>query len=225
VRTLIRTIKLPALVDSKTEKLLSATMKEYSKAAQMAYDYGDRNNTTSRVKIHHAIYNNFRAISPLHSQLVINAKNKGVDVLKSLKNKKNKRRVQFKDQLPIRYDQRSSKILLNQRKVSIATIAGRVKIGFEIPGYYSQYMDWDFRSFELIKRNNRFFLHFVVQSFKTSLDPHSQIFVGIDRGIRHVAVTSQNKFYNGSRLREVKNRYFRLKRHSRRKALHLQKEN
>ncbi|MCH8905935.1 MAG: transposase, partial [Candidatus Heimdallarchaeota archaeon] len=212
MRTLIRTIRLPALVDTKTQKLLSATMKEYSKAAQMAYDYGDTNNTASRVNIHHATYYNFRAISPLPSQLVINAKNKGVDVLKSLKNKKNKRRVRFKDQLPIRYDQRSSKILLHQRMVSLVTITGRIKIGFEIPDYYSKYLDWDFRSFELVKHNSRFFLHFVVQSFKSSLDPHSGIFVGIDRGIRHVAVTSQNKFYNGSRLREVKNKYLRLKR-------------
>ncbi|MCH8906271.1 MAG: hypothetical protein IH840_04200 [Candidatus Heimdallarchaeota archaeon] len=47
MRTLIRTIKLPALVDTKTEKLLSATMKEFPKFAQMAHDYGDAHNTTS----------------------------------------------------------------------------------------------------------------------------------------------------------------------------------
>jgi len=211
VRTLTRTIKVPAFPENGSFELLSATMQEYSKAAQMAYNFGKSNRTHNRVKIHHGMYYPFRQTSTLNSQLVINGKNKGVDVLKQLKKKKNKPHVQFDSQIPIRYDYRCSKIDIHKLSVSLATIGSRIDLRFEIPKYCTKYLNWDFKSFELVKRNNQFFLHFVISTKVSSLDPHSGEFIGIDRGIRHVAVTSQNKFYSGSRLREVKNRYLRLK--------------
>jgi IS605 OrfB family transposase len=197
-------------------------MKEYSKAAQTAYNYGITNNTSSRIKIHHGMYKDFRKKYTLNSQLVINAKNKGVDVLLSLKKRnlrfKKKRKstqVQFSSYIPIRYEYRCSTIHLEQRYVSLATISKRVNLSFEIPNYYKKFITWQFRSFELVYINKQFFLHFVVQkSLSTNIinSPHSGIFVGIDRGLRHIAVSSQNQFYSGFRLRASKSTYFRLKR-------------
>ncbi|MFV2016423.1 MAG: RNA-guided endonuclease InsQ/TnpB family protein, partial [Candidatus Heimdallarchaeota archaeon] len=214
MRTLTRTIRVPVISDNGNYQLLSDTMKEYSKAAQMAYNYGRAYKTNSRTKIHHAIYYPFRAQSALNSQLVINGKNKGVDVLKSLKKKP---RVQF-GSLPIRYDARCSKINIKEFKVSVATIGPRIDLDFEIPKYYHKYLNWKFRSFELVKIRKRFYLHFVVIRQISFLEAHSTEFVGIDRGIRHLAVTSRNKFYSGSDLREVKNKYLRLKRELQKKG-------
>jgi IS605 OrfB family transposase len=200
-------------------------MREYSKAAQMAFNYGISNNTTSRIKIHHGIYKDFRKKSTLNSQLVINGKNKGVDVLLSLKKrnhrkisktKKNKpNRVVFSSEIPMRYEYRCSTIHLDQRYVSLATISKRVNLNFEIPRYYKKFINWKFRSFELVYIGKKFFLHFVVQNSVSSdlaNAPHSGVFIGIDRGLRHIAVSSQNQFYSGSRLRASKDKYFRLKR-------------
>ncbi|MCE7734858.1 MAG: IS200/IS605 family element transposase accessory protein TnpB [Candidatus Heimdallarchaeota archaeon] len=229
MRTLTRTLRIPVKSDENTTKILVDTMKEYSKAAQMGYNYGLSNKTTSRVKIHHGIYKDFRKQSPLNSQLVINGKNKGVDVLKSLKKKNTSKtktskkkkmkwklpQVNFNSIIPIRYDYRCSTIHLEQRSVSLATISKRINLTFEIPRYYNKFVTWKFKSFELIYIHKRFFLHFVVEKPISSelLDsPHSGVFVGIDRGMRHLAVSSQKKFYSGSRLRGSKDKYFRLKR-------------
>ncbi|MCE7733227.1 MAG: IS200/IS605 family element transposase accessory protein TnpB [Candidatus Heimdallarchaeota archaeon] len=227
MRTLTRTLRIPVKLDDETTKILIETMKEYSKAAQMVFNYGLSNNTSSRVKIHHGIYKDFRKQSTLNSQLVINGKNKGVDVLKSQKKNINKTKkkkikkkakipqVKFNSFLPMRYEYRCSTINLEQQNVSLATISKRVNLSFEIPKYYQKFIQWKFKSFELVYIHQRFFIHFVVEnpvSQELLNSPHSGVFVGIDRGMRHIAVSSQNQFYNGSRLRCSKDKYFRLKR-------------
>ena len=66
----------------------------------MGFNYGLSNKTFSRIKIHHGIYKDFRKQSPLNSQLVINGKNKGVDVLLSqkkriMRKKTSKKKIPF----------------------------------------------------------------------------------------------------------------------------------
>ncbi|MCE7734284.1 MAG: hypothetical protein GPJ54_05345, partial [Candidatus Heimdallarchaeota archaeon] len=85
---LLRTLRVPVFPDIKSKELLETTFEEYSKAAQTAFDYANANNTTNRIKVHHGIYKSFRKQSSLNSQLVINAKNKAMDVVRSLKAKK-----------------------------------------------------------------------------------------------------------------------------------------
>jgi IS605 OrfB family transposase len=205
-------LKVPVYPDDQTKLELERTFHEYSKAAQTAFNYAYTNGTSNRIKIHHAIYKLFRQQSPLNSQLVINAKNKAVDVIKSLKSKGKKRRVNFSSRIPIRYDYRSSTIFQDKERVTLATTKKRIMLEYNLPNYYQKYAGWEFRSFELLKRRDRYFLHFVVRNHVKMRGVHSGEFIGIDRGIKHIAVTSQNKFYNGLRLREVKTRYFRLKR-------------
>ncbi len=209
---LLRTIRVPVFPDIESKELLETTFEEYSKAAQTAFDYANTNNTSNRIKVHHGIYKAFRKQSSLNSQLVINAKNKAMDVIRSLKAKKKKRNVKFMNKIPIRYDYRSSTVYQEKQSVSLATTGKRVNLEYFLPVCYQKYSDWEFRSFELLKKGGKYYLHFVVRKYIKASGEHSGEFIGIDRGIRHVAVTSQNQFYNGSRLREIKNRYFRLKR-------------
>jgi len=212
VSILTRTLRVQVYPEKQIKKELERTFEEYSKAAQVAYNYAYTNDTSNRIKIHHAIYKSVREKSSLNSQLVINAKNKAVDVIKSLKAKRIKRLVNFSNKIPIRYDYRSSTIFHESRYVTLSTTGKRVTLQYSLPKCYQQYVDWEFRSFELLKRGNKHFLHFVVRKYSKVEGKHSGQFIGIDRGIKHIAVTSQNKFYNGIRLREIKNRYFRLKR-------------
>ncbi|MCE7737697.1 MAG: hypothetical protein GPJ54_22590 [Candidatus Heimdallarchaeota archaeon] len=109
---LIRTLRVPVFPDLKSKELLETTFEEYSRAAQTAYDFANTNNTSNRIKVHHGMYKTFRKQSSLNSQLVINAKNKAMDVIRSLKVKKKKRNVKFMKNIPIRYDYRSSTIYL-----------------------------------------------------------------------------------------------------------------
>ncbi len=87
---LIRTLRVPVYPDKHAKKELKITFYQYSKAAQTAFDYTNTNNTSNRIKVHHGMYKSFRKQSSLNSQLVINAKNKAMDVIRSLKAKKKK---------------------------------------------------------------------------------------------------------------------------------------
>ncbi|MCE7736089.1 MAG: hypothetical protein GPJ54_14500, partial [Candidatus Heimdallarchaeota archaeon] len=158
----IRTLRVQVFPDIKSKELLETTFEEYSKAAQTAYDYANTNNTSNRIKVHHGFYKAFRKQSSLNSQLIINAKNKAMDVIRSLKVKKKKRNVKFINKIPIRYDYRSSTIHQEKQSVSLSTTGKRVNLEYFLPECYQKYSDWEFRSFELLKKGEKYFLHFVV---------------------------------------------------------------
>ncbi|OLS21869.1 MAG: hypothetical protein HeimC2_31980 [Candidatus Heimdallarchaeota archaeon LC_2] len=67
---------------------------------------------------------------------------------------------------------------------------------------------------ELVKHRKKdsFFLHLVISKFISEEETKLQEYVGINRGVKYLAVTSNNQFYNGTRLREIRNKYFRLRR-------------
>jgi putative transposase len=214
VPLLTRTLRFPLTIQSSNYPLLASTQQEYTRAAQYVYDYCYTTKITGQVKVHHATYKPIRKNSMLPSQLIISARTKAIELAKSLQAVSNKKAVTWQKTLPIRYDKRSATINLPQQTVSLVTLNGRIHASFQVPTFYLRYLDWDFRSFELIynKHQQRYYAHFVVNRSIESSTEHSKVYLGVDRGIRHIAVASNNNFYSGSALREVKSRNFRLKR-------------
>ncbi len=187
-------------------------MEEYRIAAQTASDYGYNHKTASAIKIHHQTDTNLRKTTNLPSQLICASRNKASEVLKSLKEKKKKSQPHFKYYLPIRYDRRSSTILPDQSLVTLASVKGRIRVHYQIPEYFKKYGNWERRGIELVYRNKLFYIYFVVEKKIKDSKIHSGEVIGVDRGIKNIAVDSKNHFYNGKHVRELKKRYFRLRR-------------
>jgi IS605 OrfB family transposase len=187
-------------------------MEEYRIAAQTASDYGYTHKTASKVKIHHQTYADLRKTTNLPSQLICASRNKASEVLKSLKSKKSKSQPYFKYNLPIRYDQRSSSIFEEKSMITLASVNGRIRVNYQIPKYFKKYDAWVRRGIELVYRNGLFFICFVVEKKIDNPRIHSGEVIGVDRGIKNVAVDSNNHFYNGRHVREVKRKYFRFRR-------------
>lgn len=208
--TLTRTIQAIAEINSVDLSKVMQTMEEYRIAAQFASDYGYEHGTASSVKIHHQTYNDLRKSTNLPSQLICASRNKASEVLKSLKVKKVRSQPHFKFYLPIRYDRRSSTLFENQ--VTLATTRGRIRVKYRIPDYYEKYNDWERKGIELVYQNNIFYIYFVIK--KILVDPmiHCGDVNGVDRGIKNIAADSNNNFYNGRYIREVRRKYFRLRR-------------
>ncbi|MHA2253863.1 MAG: RNA-guided endonuclease InsQ/TnpB family protein, partial [Candidatus Kariarchaeaceae archaeon] len=209
---LTRTIQALAVVNPRDRSTLMKTIEEYRIAAQTASDYGYTHKTASAVKIHHQTYADLRKTTNLPSQLICASRNKASEVLKSLKNKKKKSQPHFKHFLPIRYDQRSSTIFADKSIVFLASINGRIRVNYHIPVYFKKYDDWKRKGVELVYRNKLFYIYFIVEKNIKESRIHSGEVIGVDRGIKNVAVDSNNNFYNGKHVREVKRRYFRLRR-------------
>jgi IS605 OrfB family transposase len=187
-------------------------MEEYRIAAQYASDYGFLNKTASAVKIHHQTYSDLRKETQLPSQLICASRNKASEVLKSLKKKKKKSQPHFKYYLPIRYDKKSSTLFEENHQVSLSTVKGRIMVKYSIPKYYNKYNDWERRGIELIYRDRIFYINFLVQKKIPKTNVHCGEVIGVDRGIKNIAVDSKNNFYSGKQAREVRRKYFRKRR-------------
>jgi putative transposase len=119
----------------------------------------------------------------------------------------------------IRYDARSFRFDRNSRMVSLvhiqqaSQVRNRAVIPVKVPTYYEQYLtaEWQQESADLIYREGQFWLHLVVSC---ALPPSTQEgrAIGIDLGIKRLAVTSHPRFFGGKGIKETNNRYFRLRR-------------
>lgn len=198
-------------LEAKVEDFLP-TVKAYTEAFNFVCQIGYQNNEHNSINLHKLTYLQAKAKFGLNSQLTCSARAKAAEALSGLKKKKYSKCPQSK-LCSIRLDERSYSI--NEYNVaSISTIQGRKKVNLKIPAYYQELFEtWRRRSADLVISKNRVYLHIAFE--KDVEDPKPQQnskILGIDRGIKKIAVTSDNKFYSGDKLRFVCTKYQQLRR-------------
>jgi putative transposase len=207
---LIRTIKLKLNIP-KSEIL--PTIKAYTKAYNFVCKQGFINNDYNGISLHNKTYFKTREKFNLPSQLAISARTKATESLKSIKTKrKNKQKVSqpISKQCSIRYDKNSITIWFDKEKISMLTINGRKRYKINIPQYFKQYINWKKCSSELFIRKHKIFLNIVVEKEITDI-PSNNTYIGIDRGIKKIAVTSEKVFFSGSKIKQVTDRYEKIR--------------
>jgi IS605 OrfB family transposase len=204
-----RTIKLKLGVSEEDKEVLRKTIILFNTVFNEVAQYGFEHKTHSKVSIHHATYNDIREMHPeLPSSLVQGARDVACEALKGVKLKTLPIAKPFSS---IRYNQRVITYYLKYGKVSLATINGRIKATFNIPEYYKEYINWEVRS-STLKYNSRkdiFFLHVIFR--KESPKSSGDKVLGIDRGIVNIAVCSNNVFFNGKQIKNVRGKYAYLR--------------
>jgi IS605 OrfB family transposase len=197
-------------LDMKTEDILP-TVKAYTDSFNYVCSVGWENREHNAVRLHSETYQHCKQFLP--SQLVCSSRNKASEALKSVKTRSRQGQkvcCPASKMSSIRYDDRSYNVLFDKRVVSILTISGRLKTGFSVPPSFDEFIDWRRKSAELFIKDGNVFLGIVLE--KDVLDTKSNgMFVGVDRGIKKIAVTSNNVFYGGGRTKKVINRYRRLR--------------
>jgi len=204
-----RTIKIKLNIDAKP---FLETAKLYTKAYNYISKLGYERNICNGITLHHLTYPDIKKYLP--SQLAISARSKAAESLKSvreLKKLKKKTSCPYSSHLDIRYDMRSYTISLIKKEVSLLTINGRIKTTFNIPSYYKQYINWKTCSADLvISLSKKVYLH--ITMFKQIDDPiPNGKAIGIDRGIKKLAVTSNNKFFGGGTIKHISHKYSTLR--------------
>jgi IS605 OrfB family transposase len=180
------------------------TIEQYSKAYYFCIDKGMELRTSNKKKIHNATYHLLRKKCPhLPSALLQTVRDVACENLKAVKLKtkpipKNK----F-----IRYDKRT--FSYKNGIVSISTVNGRQKFQINFPEFAQKYNDWNCKAGTVTLRNGQLWLNMIFNKDGVIKEPES--FLGIDRGIKNIAVCSDNEFYNSKRLKAIKGRYKHMK--------------
>jgi IS605 OrfB family transposase len=210
-----RTLRIELHPDAPTRAVLRETLQRHTACLNAVCAYGWEQSERDGVELHKATYYPLRAQHPtLPAQLVCAARVRATEALKSARARQEKgKRVScpHSECCPVRYDQRSYSLRLAERTVSLASVAGRVSLGFTVNRHLEPYLAWRPTSADLCLRRGRWFLHVVVETPAPVFTPTGNV-VGIDLGVKRPAVSSEGKFFGRRRWREIEARSFRRRR-------------
>ena len=203
-----RTIQCPIPADTN----LLETIKVYNKVVQHVIAIGWSKRTYNKNKLHTETYQDIRNKYPaLQSSLVQCARDMASDMLKREKFRHHK---PFKKPLGgIRYNQRTFTPFLETSRISISTIKGRKKYQLAIPSYFQPYVNQGkITSLTLYynKRRKKIIAYLTVELPDFPVEKPTT-FLGVDRGIKRIAVCSNNTFYPTNHILAVKWKYQQLR--------------
>ena len=212
---IVRTAKIK-LDDVSVSEVLP-TLQAYSAAYNLACQAGFEQKTHSQVKIHHLSYQKIREMFKLPSQLACSAISKASESLKSVldsKNKYPKCPISVKH-TSFRLDNgRAYTLFLNKKQGNALLLDGRKKFTLDIPVYYQQYFSngWEYGSADLVVRDGKVYLHISVsKDIPAPIPSATSVIKAVDRGLRNIAATSDNKFYKSSKIQHTISLYQRLR--------------
>jgi len=207
------TLRLKLYRDPATETALRETLLQFTDCFNAVCRYGWDNNERNGTRLHQATYKPLRQAHPdLPSQLVVSARMKATEALKSVAERKKQRRSVTCPQsalCPVRYDARSYWVRLQDGYASLATTQGRVCVTFRLCDYYTRYAHWKPCSADLCFRDGAFYLHVVVEA--DAPEPVCEGVLGVDLGIVELATDSNGNTYSGEAVKVVRRRLKRLR--------------
>ena len=209
---LARKLKLNPSPEQK--QVLMETLQQYKVCVQHCLSVGFQQKLTSGSKLHAETYFPLRKQSTLPSQLVCSARTKAIESLKSIKTK-TKGKWNIKEPVArrfpcIRFDRNSCSY--TGTGIKFSTTQGRI----EVPLIHYPFVDGDWKSLkptcELQYKASKDDWYLIAM-FEVTPQPSSfgNKALGIDRGIKNIAVFSNNQFVDSKHLRKVKGKYSHLR--------------
>jgi putative transposase len=180
-------------------------MHRFNEACNAIAEVAFEMHKANKVEIHKAVYYNIRERFGLSSQLTVRAISKVVEAYKRDKTIK----PEFRPDGAIVYDQR---ILTwkGLEAVSLTTLEGRQLIPVRIGDYQKARMDRVRGQADLILVKSIFYLCVVVEvSEETPYDPKGVL--GVDLGIKYLAVDSDGEVHSGEQTNQTRERLDSLK--------------
>jgi len=165
-----------------------------------------QNRTYSKARAHKAIYEGLRQKYPeLPSAFVQSMRDTASEACKAVGMATTPRK---KPMSGIRYDKRT--LTLRGEQLTLSCIGKRVKVILSVPEHFKAVFygeEWKLKGATLTyeRKRKRFWIRLVYQ---TKTPPKQKgLTLGIDRGIYHLAVTSDGEFHSGNILRASQRRY------------------
>jgi putative transposase len=183
------------------ERLLR-TFCQFNAAASYAAKVGFENKVVSQISIHKRCYYEIREKFGLSSQMTVRAIGKAVECFARDKTKC----PVFKPLGAMTYDER----LFSFRgitTISILTVNGREHIPIVFGEYQKERFDRCKGQVDIVYRDKKFYV-LASADFPEKAPIKPKDFIGVDLGVARIATTSDNKSYSGTKVEEVRQRYF-----------------
>jgi putative transposase len=195
------------------KKVFKPTLDAYTNAFNSICQTAWNNQEFNGVRLHHMTYQYVRETYMLKSQLAVSARMKATETLASVQVRKKKGKTVSCPQskrCSIRYDDRSLTVDFANNSINILTLNGRLRLPISVPKYFQQYLTWKRCAANLFQTKGKTCLHIVFEKECEDIVPNGKM-IGIDRGIKKLAVVSDNRFFGGGRIKQLSERYERLR--------------
>ena len=238
---LTKTIKLHLHPDKETHLLFLEVTKRYADACNYISRYIFENNfPLNYANVHKAIYGEVRDIFKTKSQMTISAFKTVTARYKTVKEQLFQNPYRYKDTdgtwksipktlewlwYPIKFSRPQADFVRNKdyrfvgkmNVLSINTLKKRVRVSFDLPEYYREYLapksPWKLGTGKLVRTKNKWYFH--IPATREIPDPEIETdlehIVGIDRGLRFLAVTydenGKTRFEDGDKILEKRSTF------------------
>ena len=207
-----RTVVFPICPTKIQEEALNETLNLYSKAFKSCINVAWEMDRLSAVDVHKKTYKKLKKELGLKSQYLCSARNKAVENVRGVRvlRKKGKKVSKPKvERVPIRLDGRTLSFDKPRETASVTTQHGRIKIPLVWHKQAIRYSKWGCKAGEIgIDKRGKWVLRLVFEKKPVKYKRTRKV-LGIDRGIRHSLVSSENKFFGEAKWHEHE-RKFRL---------------
>jgi putative transposase len=203
------TLRLNHRFEEDKPKLLE-TMEAFAQAYNMSAEYGFEKKEGNKIRNSMAMYHKIRkAIPGLPGAMVQTACFMATESLKGTEFKVMPRKSPTSC---VRYTWRAASVNLESGYATIQAMDCRVIATFKVPDHFAKYADWKVKCSYLRfdKGTRSFYLNVAVENQNIRESDDIEV-LGIDRGLRNLAVCSNNKFFNSNEFKRVKgkNAYLR----------------
>ncbi|NLT37664.1 MAG: IS200/IS605 family element transposase accessory protein TnpB [Methanomassiliicoccus sp.] len=206
----MRTVRLKLVLTEEQKGSLLRTMEEYTRAFDHAARWGYEHHCWDKRRLQYEIYYDTRAAVPkLGAGLIQSSKDVACEALKRCKCRAVPKRRTY---AAVRYPWKEAKVYFSSGTVSLYSIEGRIHAPVVLYAYLEKYKDWKCKISNLVwnKITKLFFLNVVVENREVLAQSKGDI-LGIDRGLKNVAVCSNNMFFNSSQINATRGRYAKNK--------------
>lgn len=208
------TAKLQIVVKPSDIRVLCDTMRFYSAACNYVSEYVYRTHNLRREAVHKELYHQVRRLFNIKSQMTGSCIRTVIAKYKTiLENQKEWIKPVFRrPQLDLVWN-RDYSLNTDKELFSVNTLEGRIKVPFYKNGYEQYFTEGcRFGTAKLVYKHGKFFLHVPITYEIKEIDKQDVCnVVGVDRGIRFLAVTYDSKgkttFYEGNTAKQKRAHY------------------
>src|SRR5919199_975378 len=197
-----RTVSIP--VNLPHERFVPL-MRECAEIFNAHVDWALTSRTYNKNKAHKELYHLLRLQHPsVPSALVQTIRDNALEAIKATKFKRVPRK---KPTSALRYDKRT--MTLRGRQLTLSCIGKRVSLILNVPAYFKEIFEaWEFCAATLTysKHSKQFWVRLVFETDDPPQQEEGKV-LGIDRGLYHLASTSDGQFFSGSNVRANQRRY------------------
>jgi len=203
-----RTIRCKLITPEADLPVLNELFSRYAEACSEIAQWGRDNRESNAIRLHHALYRKIKTDYGLTSNLVVTALRRAAGSLKTAK-----LRGKFEFRATFVYlDRDTFRMILKKNEISYSTHEGRKRAVLDIGDYQREALASASKcqSATLVRtRNGQFFVNIFIESEVP--DATGGGVLGVDLGIRNIAVTSTGKKFDGKAVREYREKRWKIR--------------